>query len=239
MNKLLLASTALLTLAAAGTASAQDWTGFHGGLNMGLAGNEFAYPFEASISTTAVDGEADLTSSGFVGGAQFGYDRQLSNKWVVGVEADLNASDVEGRVSVGGDAAGGVTGELEADVGSEVDYFGTLRGRLGYAYSADLMPYVTAGWAYGDVNSEYNVAVTSGGAPVFAASDSLSSNQDGWTVGAGLEYRLSDSLTFKTEYLYVDLGSYNLIDISGGGDFATVDVDTKFHVARVGVNYRF
>ncbi|HYD28750.1 outer membrane protein [Brevundimonas sp.] len=239
MKKILLATVLVLGVGAAGAASAQDWTGPHIGANIGLAGDKFTYPLEADVPPLTIDGEASLTSSGFVGGAQIGYDWQFSNRWVFGLEGDLNVSDLKGRLAVDGAAAGGISGALEAQVGSEVEYFGTARARLGYAYGDKLLPYVTAGVAFGDVNSEYDATLTSGGSTVFTAAGDVSSSQTGWTAGAGVEYRFAENLTLKSEYLYVDLGDYNIITASGGGASASLDAETTFNVVRVGLNYRF
>ncbi len=238
MKKMLFTTVAVLGVLGASAASAQDWAGFHAGVNLGLAGDHFDYPFTADIPPVAITGEANLNSSGAVGGVQAGYDWQVSDRWVLGLEADLNASDVTGEVAVHGAAAGAISGDLTASVGSELDYFGTARVRLGYAYER-LLPYVTAGVAFGDVTSGYDLTVNSGGSPLFAAADSVSSNESGWTAGAGFEYRFADNFSLKTEYLYVDLGESNLIDVPVGGGSATLDVATAFHVVRAGLNYRF
>ncbi len=74
-----------------------------------------------------------------------------------------------------------------------------------------------------------------------------SDTQWGWTVGAGLEYAITDHWTFKTEYLYVDLGSQTLFDDSAegliGDDYlivgAKIDVETKFHTIKAGLNYKW
>lgn len=238
MKMIAFATAAALCALGAGAASAQDWTGYHAGVKIGLAGDQFTYPFEADIPPVDVTGEASLNSSGFVGGAQFGYDWQFSNRWVLGFEADLNTSNVTGEISVNGAATGGISGDLTAGVGSELDYFGTARARLGYAYER-LMPYVTAGYAFGDVSTGYDLTVNSGGSVLFAAADSVTTNESGWTVGAGLEYRFADNLSLNTEYLYVDLGESNLIDTPVGGGSAVLDVKTDFHVVRVGLNYHY
>lgn len=237
MKKIIIA--AALLAASAGTASAADWTGFHVGANVGYAGDTFEYPVTIDLAPVDVKGKATLNSSGFIGGVQVGYDRQFSNRWVLGVEADYDAADVTGEVKVSGGASGIITGNLSASAGSQLESLATLRLRLGYAYNDQIMPYVTAGAAYGSVSTSYNAVVTSGGSTLFSAGGSKSSDQSGWTAGVGVDYQVADRVSLRTEYLYTDLGEYNLINASLMGGSAKLDVSTTAHAIRFGVNYKF
>lgn len=194
---------------------------------------------KADFAPVDIRGSVSLDSSGFVGGIQAGYDYQFPNRLVLGVEADVNASGVEGKVNVSGAAAGVINGNLSLNAGSELNSLSTLRGRLGYAFDNGAMPYATAGIAYGEVDTGYGINVSSGGTTLFSASGSKSADRTGWTAGAGLEYRLNDKFSFKTEYLYTDLGSYNVLKFNGMGGTASLDADTTIHTVRVGVNYHF
>ena len=66
----------------------------------------------------------------------------------------------------------------------------------------------------------------------------FSGSHAGWTAGGGLEYAITDHLSFKTEYLYVDLGKQTLFS-GGGGLPVSISVDTHFHSIQGGLNYRF
>lgn len=216
-----------------------SWTGFYLGANVGYGGDKFKYPYNVSDDFREDDfdlnGDFKLTSSGFFGGGQIGYNYQFDNSWVIGIEADFQWSGIEGELS--GNASLDVNGNNELDAsfsaGSEVEWFGTIRGRLGYAWDKVFL-YGTGGAAYGKVKSHYSINIDD-----FNASDSVSDTQWGWTVGAGLEYAITNNWTFKTEYLYVDLGSQNLVDISDDGFNANLDVETKFHTIKAGLNYKF
>lgn len=238
LMKTLLLATAACALVA-GSAAAADWNGFYAGANLGYAGDEFNYPLGAHFGSTTVNGQADLTSSGFIGGLQGGYNWRLDDRWVLGVEADINASDVTGELGVSGGVTGGATASLSASVGSEIDNFSTLRVRLGYRHNDNLLPYVTAGAAFGDVSTGYAINVSSGGSSVFSASGSKSSDQSGWTAGVGVEYRVGDKFSMKTEYLYADLGDYNVLNASLLGGAVAIDAETTLHTVRFGVNYLF
>lgn len=187
-------------------APAFTWTGAYVGLNAGYgfgkitkAGTYFEDP------------------KGFVGGGQVGYNYQLPNNVVVGVETDLQYADLRSKVNATGVAAG-----LPAGTKNGVEYFGTVRPRVGYAMDRTLL-YVTAGLAYG--NQKLNVPGVGSG----------SSTNLGWTAGGGAEYAFTNNITGKVEGLYVNLDNHNYV--------ATTRVSTKsgseFGVVRAGVNYKF
>jgi outer membrane immunogenic protein len=252
-----------------------SWTGFYIGANGGYGGDKFRYPFSAFADRYECDdqrlcgdqpealaappgfeiddsvdlnGNFNLTSSGFFGGGQIGYNYQFDNSWVIGVEADFQWSGIEGELS--GNASlfenGDPVGGLNFSAGSEVEWFGTIRARLGYAWDRVFL-YGTGGAAYGKVKSHGDINVWDGMGPFIDESVSTSDTQWGWTVGAGLEYAITDHWTFKTEYLYVDLGSQTLFDDSAegpiGDDYlivgAKIDVETKFHTIKAGINYKW
>jgi outer membrane immunogenic protein len=214
-----------------------SWSGFYFGVNAGYAGDKFEYPFSGNIGPAVFSGKPSVTSSGPLFGAQMGYNWQFASRWVLGVEADYQWSNIEGQVNINGAIAG--LGAANVTAGSEVKSFGTIRARLGYSWDRALL-YVTGGWAYGKVDSGGTLAVTpAGGGGGFAGALSRSTTHNGFVAGAGLEYALTSNLSFKTEYLYVDLGDKNLLTLAVRGANARLDVDTHFHVVRAGLNYRF
>ena len=227
MKKYLLSGVAALGLLAAGAASAADlpsrkgpvvapvyvpaftWTGFYVGANAGYAWGQID-----SSNFGIVNPFSD--PDGFVGGGQIGYNYQIG-QWVVGLEADFQGADLK---STARNLAGTVTAS------NEINWFGTVRGRVGYAFDR-FLPYVTGGFAYGNVKNKVT-------APTFTFSDD--NTQYGWTVGGGLEYAFTNNLTAKVEYLYVNLDKESFT--VPGGTF-TSNVETKFSVVRAGLNYKF
>ena len=97
-------------------------------------------------------------------------------------------------------------------------WFGTLRGRGGYAYSNFLF-YVTAGLAYGGLKGENGLLTES-------------KTQVGWTAGLGAEVGITSNWSAKVEYLYMDLGSraYSITGTTNG---------YQANIIRLGVNYHF
>lgn len=211
--------------------AAFNWTGFYIGVHGGAAVGDFKYPVSASLGDTNIGGELKQDASGGFGGVQVGYNWQFNPNWVLGVEADIAASSYQGKISGN---VGNNFGNINFEAGTEVEWFGTVRGRIGYAMDNVLL-YGTGGLAYGDVKS--SISGSLGGPGI---NESTSDTEYGWTIGGGLEYGITKNITFKTEYLYVDLGSKTLLDInSGEGQFVKIDADTKFHTLKAGLNYKF
>ncbi len=111
---------------------------------------------------------------------------------------------------------------------AKIQWFGTLRGRLGTSIAERTMLYGTAGLAYGKIKYDtYNNWTDQYG--------SHSKTRAGWAVGAGIEHAFTDNVSLKTEYLYTDLGKLTLHN-----DPADVaKIKTNFHTVRIGVNYKF
>ncbi|MFC6788936.1 outer membrane protein [Methylobacterium komagatae] len=254
------------------------WTGFYAGFNAGYgfdASNNSAptiigvSPANRIFATGNVLQPGVLAFSntsgneGFVGGGQIGYNYQFTpgSGVVVGIEADAQYADF-GRqrnrfaaATVPGGAIVPGTLIFNPNGLSGLDYFGTVRGRLGYAFDRTLF-YATGGFAYG-----------SGGGRQFGTGVGQNDFQTGYAVGGGIEYALptdsflnffrSSAVTVKVEGLYVNLdqnrrtaGAFatnnlgQLVQVGQAGVTlvqgpAGVRNSTEFAVIRAGVNYKF
>jgi outer membrane immunogenic protein len=226
LRKFLLATVA--TVAFAGAASAADmparmatkavpfvqmynWTGFYAGVNLG-------YGWGRASDDFGVAGNLN----GVIGGGQIGYNWQMNNL-VVGIETDFQGSGQ--RQSWAGTGVG-----FTATGSDRIRYFGTVRGRLGYAFDRTLL-YVTGGYAYTNVGADASVTTVPGGVTTTSSSNTTKS---GYALGAGLEYAFAGPWTAKAEYLYVDSGT---VAVSSG--LFTDNLRIRNHIARVGINYRF
>lgn len=176
--------------------TAFDWTGVYVGAAAGYAFGEYG----------GDAGDADV--EGFTGGAFVGYNMALTPNWIAGVEADIFAGPSE-NFTVGG-----------TSVETETAVFGTLRGRVGYAFDS-FMVYGTGGLALGWGEAEFN-----GG--------SDSNTHIGYVVGGGVEAALTENITARAEYLYVDTSEESY---TAGG--SSVDADLDGHLVKVGVGYKF
>jgi outer membrane immunogenic protein len=141
--------------------------------------------------------------SGFVGGAQAGYNWQ-TGPWVFGIEGDIQGNGAS---------------DTFAPWKFSNPWFGTVRGRAGYALN-NVLFYGTAGLAFGELTGQ-----TFGGF-------SESHTNAGWTVGLGAEVGLAQNWSAKVEYLYVDLNDSN---------FTITGAQNGYHfgLLRAGVNYHF
>ncbi len=226
------------------SASDITWTGPYVGVNLGYGGGDFKYDGSGTTDaagTNPATARLRQSSSGVLGGGQIGYNYEMPNGIVFGVETDIDAADIGAKTSYSSlDSLGN---SAAADVRSKIDYLGTVRGRVGKAmFGGKFVPYVTGGFAYGGVKSSayYNCSSC-----VAASYSSPTNTQTGWTAGAGAEYALTRHLSMKAEYLYTDLGRDT---IANGGDYSVgganlynADVSEKAtaNVVRVGLNYRF
>jgi outer membrane immunogenic protein len=123
--------------------------------------------------------------SGFVGGVQIGYNWQF-DQFVASVEVDFQGGRLKGGVSGG---AAPYTFNAE----TKVDWFGTVRARIGYSPVERLMVYATGGLAYGHVKSYMSYA---------GYESSVSKTKTGYTVGGDAKYAFDSNLSMKTEYFY-------------------------------------
>ena len=176
------------------------WTGFYVGVNAGYGFDassrnttNYALPSGSLINSANTNGVVSVNdrsnNDGFTGGAQIGYNYQFTpgSGVVVGIEADAQYVDFARRAN--GTLNYGVTGvpgtafsgsrAFVATSGNGLDYFGTVRGRLGYAFDRTLV-YATGGYAYGSGQDDQN----------FAGNRFRDSFRSGYAVGGGIEYAL-------------------------------------------------
>ncbi len=213
MKKLLLiAAAAVLTTAGSAMAAdmavdpVYDWTGFYLGANAG-----YGFGGDDKVGLSPGGNVGDLKVNGIFGGVQAGYNYQM-NSIVLGIETDIQLSGVSD------DDSNGRLGSSSSDV----DYFGTLRGRAGVAFDKALI-YGTGGLAYAGV--DYSIQPT-------GINDNYT--EVGYALGGGLEYAFDDAWTMKAEYLFINLG-HKALSSGGVSTLAT----PSFQTVRIGVNYRF
>lgn len=155
---------------------------------------------------------------GFLGGLYAGYNFDLGNSVILGIDGDITYSDVSKGVDV---YSGGVgVGSFE----NELRWSGAVRGRVGYAVDR-FLPYIAGGVAFGSVKNRGDIDGIG-----FSESKTLT----GWTAGAGVDYAATDNLILRLEYRYTDYGDK-------GYDFGGLRVkdDFKTNEVRLGVAYKF
>ena len=240
------------------------WTGFYAGVNAGgvwTNGNAsttttaFANGFPiGTISGTAANlGEVFPGSnfgggqSGFIGGGQAGYNWQ-TGAFVFGVETDFDGTTLSRSRSVIGpsfvEPIFGLTDFFTANGSVKLDWLGSTRGRVGYAWDR-LLIYGTGGVAYGGASSHLDVFDAVHGFDF--SSSGGSSSRVGWTIGGGVEYAFTNNWIIGAEYLYYDLGSRHLnivpnaaaSDFFGTSVFSQTKISFTGSVARARISYKF
>ncbi len=246
-----------------------SWTGFYIGGNAGYSwGRSRSDATFFNTATGAVIappagsiGSSSFDMNGAIAGAQLGYNWQ-SNNWVYGLEGDIQWSDEGGRgafscvgtvAPAGGPClptltflpAGGLAGTTLA-IDQKLQWFGTVRGRVGILATPKVLFYGTGGLAFGEIKTTGAMGGFIGtpplGAPV-ASIGSTSTTRAGWTAGLGVEGKITQNWSAKLEYLYMDLGRFNSgpFTLTAVGAPIGVNVSSHFtdHILRAGINYQF
>lgn len=173
-----------------------DWTG-------GYVGAQVGYGF--SGRTTVLDAPRNrISTDGFLGGVFGGYNFQ-HGQVVYGIEADANYSDVDGN---------------NAGETARTRYDGSVRGRLGYAVTDDVLVYGTAGVAI----DRHRVTGIAG--------DRTTKALVGYTVGAGVDAKLTENVFGRVEYRYSDYGDKYFNSVGS-------DVEARNNRVTVGLGYKF
>jgi outer membrane immunogenic protein len=251
------------------TAPVYSWTGGYFGVNAG-----YAFDADTRFSNTIgslPNNNAALAaglrpfgtkvgSDGFTGGGQIGYNYQfgVGTGVVLGVEADAAYTDLRSFQTLSNTTNFGplvtpVPGLVTRinDYRGGLDFLGTVRGRIGYAFDRFLV-YGTGGFAYGAVNNEVTFSIPGGTTPFFQGrQDGI---QAGYAYGGGVEYAVasdnflnrfnifnSSAVTVKFEYLHYDLGNHLIAipGVNGGPGNYTANVRNDGDIVRAGMNFKF
>jgi outer membrane immunogenic protein len=229
--------------------TAYDWSGVYLGGHVGFgwmpstdridpanasAVDAFATGFvrDAGIATSV-----PLDSKGAMGGGQIGYNWQFSPNWVSGIEADISATNFKATNSLLNTQD--FTRPMTAH--QQLNWLGTVRGRLGFTPGNRFLVYGTGGFAYGNGNLSTALSRATGCFVTFNCQQgSTSGMMTGWAAGAGVEWAFLNSWTLKLEYLHFDLGvlSHLMVDPINPSVF-NAHAGFKGDVVRVGINYLF
>jgi opacity protein-like surface antigen len=244
---------AMLMLAGAGETRADDappenavspaWNGLYGGVSG-------SYGFgDTTTNLNFINGGAVFNEppespsvfksdrSGFLAGAQLGYDYQL-DRFVLGAELDLSGGDIRS-----GDHMSGVDPlgprAFSATETSVLSRLGTLRGQAGFLASDELLIYGFGGLASGRVADESGLNFS--GVDGAHYNGGRAQTLTGWTAGAGAEYAITPNWGVKLEYLHYDLGTATAIGFPIQPRFfhTQSDVGIDGDLIQLGVNYHF
>lgn len=244
MNKLLLSVIGLGALAVSAPAFAaplpppiEMWNGWYVGGNVGAS---FGTAKDSSTIGSGVPfSSTSANLNGVIGGAQFGYNYHATPSWLLGFESDFQGSSEQASATT--TMATAFTPAVLArqfpppntlvDV-EKLQWFGTVRGRVGWTPNQGALLYLTGGLAYGGVTSN----------PTFNTFNAnFSTTKVGWVIGTGVEVFIVKNWTAKVEYLYMDLGSITNTFTVGLAPPVPFVLNSHItdQIVRVGFNYHF
>lgn len=185
-----------------------NWAGAYGGV---IGGGGSLTP-RTRLGTGGVTNHFDAT--GGFGGIYAGTNFVFLNRVVLGFEGSTAYSDIHGTGAEPTSPRTSFRNYVTAD----------LRGRAGYAFG-NLLPFVAAGAFFGR-SEQIDQATGSqrGRVP-----------SENWTVGGGLDYRVSDHVSLRGEYLYVSSFKKKQVDLNGCDCRQSLDGN----IFRVGAAYHF
>lgn len=231
-----------------------NWTGVYIGVNGG--GGSSYQSFNGTQATpfgsTAFGGSSGL--GGALAGGQIGFNYEFPAHVVVGIEADGDWADYTNAGTVGcstfttGAFTGGTAG-CATNTTTLTD-FGTVRGRLGYAWERVFF-YGTGGWAW-DHSSGNSVTTCLGAGcpgtslPFTGGTASFANSLSGWAAGAGIEWAFLPNWTARLEYLFLEFDgavttytATTTTPLATGTATTRVTSNNSVNVFRVGVSYLF
>ena len=230
--------------------AAYDWSGFYLGGHFGYATGSSHWS-ATQPGAPPVTGSLDLfnaydmfrdTGSDFAG-FQAGYNDMLPSRWLLGFEADVSFPSftettphlISGMSTLSSASIG------QASYAEQVEFSGTLRGRIGYAPNlgaSHWLFYATGGlaWSFDQFTRTQVAGMPAGGTAVPGTVENLFMQpRVGWTGGAGAEVALWSNWSARAEYLFVDYGSRSVSFPLGAQRF---DSNLTLNEFRLGLNYR-
>ncbi len=233
-----------------------NWTGFYVGGNIGYSWGNANSNFNNAFGFLGLPDVPISTSQrldGLIGGGQIGYNWQANNTWVFGLEADFQGSGEKGSSSISDpfrfeevlpvlltDPV--VNGAVTLTNSVDIQWFGTVRGRVGALVNPTTLVYGTGGLAYGGISAS---GTLTNSIPSLLASRTASfggsATEVGWTLGAGIEGAIpnTSNWTWKLEYLYIDFGAFSGNGVTPFGEPYSWSTRVTDNILRVGINYRF
>jgi outer membrane autotransporter protein len=242
-----------------------NWGGFYVG---GLAGASWGIDRWTMISgpndrppiSNVVSGATSPKNAGWLAGGAIGYNFRAGD-WLLGPEADVAWTQQKGASACPASLNRQSSGVLDfinnfANAPTyPVSFFQcnndraspivTLTGRVGHSVMDRVMVYAKGGGAW--IHDSYSISFNSPPAiatPFFSPIPgnflvrSAADDRFGWTVGAGFEFGITQRLSTKVEYDYLDFGTKTLVF----GDPlvpVTASIKETINQVKIGLNYRF
>lgn len=220
-----------------------SWTGFYVGGALGGAwmdtdwrySNVNPYTSPVPAGPQALFG-VNHDASSWVAGGQIGYNHQI-NQWVIGVEASGYGTGLKDTVS----SNPGFPPPVTISTTTKIDALFTAVARVGIVVAPQWLLYAKGGYAGGEVKTSGTFAPPFAG---FILDWSTSKWHNGWTAGAGFDYRVNKNITLGVAYDYIDLSSERHTGAISGGFITAAnqvqhDVSANIHMVTVRANWLF
>jgi len=228
------ASAADMTGPVAG--SAYDWSGFYAGGHIGAANSHIRATdvqqpsggFFTDLVPAGTEGFS-FSDTNIAGGVHAGYQFQ-SGQFVFGGEATWTFTGIDKTIT------SPYFPDSDTETG-KLKHYATVVGRVGYAFDQFLV-YAKGGYAGGEVG--------------FRARDNdalVTYEQNDWhngyAVGVGIDYALTDKLVLGVDYTHIDLGSKtgtgpNVFDNGSlGSNPETFKIKARADVVMARLSYKF
>jgi outer membrane immunogenic protein len=191
-----------------------NWSGFYVGVHGGYGWGESDWvDLLGTLGANVKFGDL----RGAIGGGQVGFNWQ-TGPWVLGVEGTLSGGSIDQTGTVG-----------IARLTTDVEWMGTVVGRLGYAWDRSLI-YVKGGYATANIELRGD-----NGVDTFKGSE----RHNGWTIGTGVEFAILKNLSLGLEYNYYDFGRETYAITTTNGLPLSIDADAQVHSFLARLNLRF
>ncbi|UNF29337.1 porin family protein [Bartonella krasnovii] len=242
-------------------APAYSWTGFYLGAQIGGR----SMKTDKGSSTL---GYHDLKLSGMLGGLYTGYNVDLGNGVIFGLDTDVSFIGKKDTINSLTKYVGGVLSKdldtinqllddakIERKDGLKVangdeyvesitmkeKWSGATRVRIGFAADR-IMPYIAGGVAYTqmqgitalEVKKDRLLPAKENGGKLIASGNVYDETKTlvGFTLGAGVDFAMTDNVLLRAEYRYSDYGKKKYFK-------DTAELQYKTNDFRVGVAYKF
>jgi outer membrane immunogenic protein len=214
----------------AAPAPTYNWSGCYlgGHAGAGWGRTEWTNTADTTLFGDLTPGQGfTQTKAGFIGGGQAGCNYQMGT-WVFGIEGTFAGSSIKGSLT---NTTFGVG--FDDVFETKINSLATLTGRIGYAVD-NWLPYIKGG--YSGANVKFSVSDTAG---ANQGSGSETKWHNGWTVGAGVEYGLTQNWIVGLEYDYIGLQTKNYNVTGSSAGVYTFDVKPKIHEILARISYKF
>lgn len=191
------------------------WNGAYIGAQLGYGWVKNYINFKDNVDD---HNDNTLSSNGLLGGLYAGYNWELSNRFLIGLEADIAFQNTRSDYTANSSLS---SANNDPNWKRQIQWSGAARARLGVNYER-ILPYIAGGVAFAGIKD----SLSNGDNPF-----SFNNNFLGFTIGAGIDYSVTNNIILRAEYRYTDYGSKSNVK--------EFDTRLKMNDIRLGLAYRF